>query len=109
MAEGMTPRYRPIDYRAVRESVPISRILAHWSFEPTVCWGDRLRGRCLLADCRGPNRSLSIDMERSLWYCFTCRRGGDQLELWRLVRRLSLYVAALQLCALVGRPVPYLR
>ena len=109
MAGGMTRRYRPIDYRAVRKSVPISRILAHWAFEPTVWRGDRLRGRCLLADCRGSNRSLSIDMERSLWYCFVCRRGGDQLELWRLVRRASLYVAALELCALVGRPVPYLR
>ncbi len=109
MVGGMTRRYRPIDYRAVRESVSISRILAHWWFEPTVWRGDRLRSRCLLADCRGSNRSLSIDRERSLWYCFVCRRGGDQLEFWRLVRGVSLYVAALQLCALVGRPVPYLR
>ena len=109
MVGGMPRRYRPIDYRAVRESVSISRILAYWGFEPTVWRGDRLRGRCLLADCCGSNRSLSIDIERSLWYCFVCRRGGDQLELWRLVRGVSLYVAALELCGLVGRPVPYLR
>ena len=109
MAGGMPRRYRLIDYRAVRESVPMSRILEHWAFQPKVWRGDRLRGRCLLGDCGGSNRSLSIDIERSLWYCFACRRGGDQLELWRLVRGVSLYVAALELCALVGQPVPYLR
>ena len=99
--------YRPIDYAAVRQLVPISRILEWLQYEPTLrreCW---TRGACLLVDCGSSDLSLRIDLDRSLWNCFACHRGGDQLELWRLIRGRSLYPSTLELCRLAGHPVPY--
>ncbi len=99
--------YRLIDYAAVRELVPISRVLEWLEYEPRIRRDYRLRGACMLVDCGGSDLSCSIDIERSLWYCFSCRQGGNQLDLWRLVRERSLYSTAVELCGLAGHPVPY--
>ena len=99
--------YRPIDYAAVRELVPISRLLDWLQYEPRIRRGHQLRGACLLPHCGAGDRTLSIDTQRSLWYCFACRQGGDQLDLWRLVHQRPLYASAVELCRLAGHPVPY--
>ncbi len=100
--------YRLIDDAAVRRLVPMSRVLEWLDYEPRIRQGDRLRGACMLAGCGGSELSFSIDLERNLWYCFRCQRGGNQLDLWRLVRDRLLYTAATELCGLAGHPVPHL-
>ncbi len=99
--------YRPIDYKAVRGLVPISRIVEWLEYEPRIRRGDRLRGACMLAECGGSDLAFRIDLERSLWYCFSCRKGGDQIVLWRLIRGCGNYAAAIEMCTLAGHPVPY--
>src|SRR4051794_26392936 len=37
--------------------------------------GKRATGLCPFHEDRNP--SLSIDLERGLWYCFVCAEGGD--------------------------------
>ncbi len=44
------------------------------------------RARCLVHDGDNP-QSFSIDPERQLWHCFSCRDGGDLLDLCEMVEK----------------------
>jgi hypothetical protein len=54
--------------------------------------GDRATGLCPFHKDKHP--SLSIDLERGLWHCFTCDMGGDVIRFIETRDRLSFKEAA---------------
>ncbi len=52
---------------------------------------------CPLHDDTQP--SLTLDLDRSLWYCFGCSEGGDGIELVQRVRNCSFAEAVRELAA----------
>jgi len=107
----MENNYAAIDYAAVRELIPLGRVLELLNFEPTRVRGVQLRGGCLLSNCESSD--FSANVERNIWYCFGCRRGGNQLDLWRGVQGGSLYDSTEHLCQVahvavprIGPPIP---
>jgi hypothetical protein len=102
----MPSGYAPIDYAAVRASIPLSFVLELLEFEPRSVRGIQHRGGCLLPDCEGVDFSANLD--RNIWHCFSCRRGGNQLDLWARLHTGAFYVSTEHLCELAGIPVPRL-
>ena len=105
--------YRAIDYRAVRRAIPLSRVLELLEFHPTQSRGSHRRSHGVLCRSAKPESSsnktqtcFAADLSRDVWYCFGCRRGGDQLTLWSLARHLPLYAATKLLCQTTGLPIP---
>lgn len=92
-----------IDYRQARAEVRLGDVLRLLGQEP------RRRGRCPVHESRSlRSRSFAADLERNLWYCFRCRRGGNALDLWVAVTRQPLHQAVLALYERLGRSVPWL-
>jgi DNA primase len=52
---------------------------------------------CPLHDDTRP--SLTLDVDRGLWFCFACAEGGDAIELWQRVRGCSFAEAVRELAA----------
>lgn len=110
-----TPADRAINYRAVRRAIPLSRVLQLLEFHPTRNRGSTLRGRCVLCGNTKPESSprqtqacFAADLSRDIWYCFGCRRGGDQLTLWSLANHKPLYAATKLLCQTTDLPIPWI-
>ena len=108
--------YRAIDYRAVRRAIPLSRVLELLDFRPTGTRKQNLRGHCVLCSRAKPESRASqtqtcfaADLSRDIWYCFGCRRGGDQLTLWSLATHKPLYAATKLLCQTTGLPIPWIK
>ena len=106
--------YRAIDYRAVRRAIPLSRVLELLEFHPTRSRGSNRRGHCVLCSRAKPESSkrqtdtcFAADLSRDIWYCFGCRRGGDQLTLWSLATHKPLYAATKLLCQSTGLTIPW--
>ncbi len=97
---------RQLDYVAIREQIPIRRVLDLLHWEPTGRRGPQWRGPCPL-QCPSlfgsqPGRCFSVHVSRDLFRCFHCHRSGNQLDLWATVTDQSLYPATLDLCRLLG-------
>jgi DNA primase len=99
-----------IDFRAVRERTAMTQVLALIGFEPQTTSGAVLRGRCPIHRSSTPrNRSFSVQLERKLYHCFRCGSAGNHLDLYAAVTQQDLYHAALDLCAKLLVPVPWLK
>ena len=104
----------PLDYAALRQQIPIRRVLELLSWEPAARRGARWRGPCPFCrsqgrSSRGPQQdhSFSVEAQRNLFHCFRCHRGGNQLDLWAAATGLPLYAATLDLCRRLGMtPIP---
>lgn len=89
-----------LDYPAIRRQISIRQVLELLDHQPTTQSGHRWRGRCPLAAHSGHAtlRHFAVDVEHHLFYCFACRRGGNQLDLWVAATNLPLHAATLDLC-----------
>ncbi len=59
--------------------------------------GHEGRVRCPLHDDERP--SLTISLDRNVWYCFPCGMGGDGIELYRLATGLPFGEVVRELAA----------
>ena len=94
-----------LDYRAIRRQIDIRQVLDLLHYRVITRCGHQLRGRCPLASHAGRtqrDRCFTVHLERNLFYCFLCRRGGNQLDLWAAVSGLPLHPATLDLCRRLG-------
>jgi DNA primase len=86
-----TPRYRGVTY--------VTQINAANEAVPVIDLADRLAGpgkmrrvgntwvtNCLLPSHEDRSPSFVVYPETNSWFCFACLRGGDAVELYRLVR-----------------------
>ncbi len=98
-----------IDYRTLRSSIRLAEVLELIDYEPRTRQGQQLRGRCPLHGSRSPtSRSFAAHLGKNVYHCFVCQAGGNALDLWVALTRQSLHAAALDLCARLGRAVPWL-
>jgi DNA primase len=56
----------------------------------------------------GTSRFFSANLKASNFHCFKCGRGGNALDLWAQVNRLTIYDAAIDLCRQLNIPLPTL-
>jgi len=85
-------------------------VLEMIEFEPLAVRGDQLRGPCPLPECpHHDRREFSVHRTKSVFYCFTCKKGGNQLDLWAAVQKLPIYDAAKDLCERTNNGVPWLK
>ena len=94
-----------INFDRLRADITMQQVLQLLGFESTRGRGDQWYGRCPLRDCppcRRPCFSVNVAIGRHY-----CHRHGHQLELWAAASGLSLHPAALDLCAALGREVPW--
>lgn len=97
---------RKLDYAAIREQIPIARVLDILDWVPLNSRGHQWRGHCPLL-CSSLHDSdqhpcFSVHVSRHLFQCFHCRRSGNQLDLWATVTGIPLYRATLDLCSRLG-------
>jgi hypothetical protein len=99
-----------IDFRQVRQQVPLAAVLELLGFVPVARTGEQVRGPCPLHRARSPrSRSFAAHLGRGVWYGFRCSVGGNVRDLWVRATGQGVYTAALDLCQRLGRPVPRLR
>ncbi len=98
-----------IDYRQLRRQISMTQVLALIGFRATWRRGCELRGLCPIPGCPSTSgRDFSVHLDRQVYRCFACQSGGNALDLWAAVRRLSLYRAAIALCHAVNLVPPWL-
>ena len=98
-----------IDFRAARARLSLAAVLDLLGFVPRTRCGDQVRGPCPVHRSRSPaSRSFAAHLGRNLWHCFRCGAGGNALDLWAARTRQPLHAAVLDLCARLGRDVPWL-
>ena len=97
-----------IDYRQLRQRIPIARVLDLIGFKPGWRHGSQLRGPCPIPGCRSSHRSFSVHLTGQVYHCFACHSHGNALDLWAAVRGLSLYQAAVDLCRVTNLDPPWL-
>ena len=92
-----------LDYAAIRQRVPMRRVLALLGYEPLRRRGPQWRGPCPLPGCSAsatspPARCFSVNVESHVFRCFRCGRSGNPLDLWMHATGLALHPATLDLC-----------
>jgi len=108
------PRYRGVSYTrpidAAKEAVQVIDLADR------LCGPGGLRrvgkewvGRCVLPDHEDRSPSFTVNPEKDVWFCHGCLRGGDVVELARLVwgyGQRDTHVAAAMLLMEFGHEVP---
>ena len=87
----------------------MSQVLDELGFEPTSRSGDQWRGPCPVHGSSSPrSRSFSVNVNTARYYCHKCHSRGNQLELWAAAQSMTVYEAALDLCRILGKDVPWI-
>lgn len=98
-----------VNFQLVRELVSMSDVIDLIGFAPTTQSGPVLRGPCPIHHSRSTrSRSFAVDTERKVYCCFTCGSAGNHLDLFAAVTQKGVFEAALELCAKLRRPVPWI-
>ena len=98
-----------IDFDRLRAEVTMQQVLQLLGFEALRCRGEQWYGRCPLPECRPSRRpSFSVNVAIGRYSCHRCHRHGHQLEFWGAATGLRLHPAAIDLCASLGRDVPWI-
>lgn len=97
-----------VDFNVLRTEVTMEDVLSQLRFQPTSRSGNQLHGPCPVHGSTSPgSRTFSVNLANGRYYCHKCHRRGNQLELWAAVHKLSLYAAAVDLCRVFAREVPW--
>jgi DNA primase len=97
-----------VDFNVLRNEVSMEDVLKRLRFQPTSRSGNQLHGPCPVHGSTSPgSRTFSVNLTDGRYYCHKCHSRGNQLELWAAVHKLSLYDAALDLCRVLAREVPW--
>ena len=98
-----------VDFTQVRSKITMEDVLRQLDFESVARTGDQARGACPVhGSTSTQSRSFSVNLREGRYYCHKCQSKGNQLELWAAVHKLSIYEAAVDLCQVLGREVPWL-
>ena len=88
-----------IDYSYVRSQVSIRQVLELLDFHAAKSYGDQWRGPCPIHKSHSPtSTSLSVNLRKNAYRCFSCDSKGNQLDLWAAALRQPLNPATDQLC-----------
>ena len=87
-----------LDYRALRALIPLRVVLEQLHYVPLQIRRDQGRGPCPLHRSHDTSDCFSVQIHNHIFYCHSCHRGGNQLDLWAAAIQLPLYAATLNLC-----------
>jgi DNA primase len=76
-----------VDYKAVKESTTIDRVAEMFGLRPK-------KNRMMCPIAQNDPRELVINVEKNVWFCFSCKKGGSILELAAHVRQSTVKEAA---------------
>ena len=104
-----TASRQPIDYRVLRDLVPLQQVLER------IC-GVHIqtvqhRGPCPIHEPNATSgRKFSTNLKRQVFRCFdpSCGAQGNVLDLWKAYKNLDFYEAAEDLAKTFGVTLPYL-
>jgi DNA primase len=98
-----------IDFQALRRQIGMAAVLKLLGFAPARRQGSQVRGPCPVHQSpRAQNASFSANLARNAYRCFHCGSSGNQLDLWAAATRQPLHQAAIELCAKLDHPIPWL-
>jgi len=95
-----------IDFEAVKAAISLSQVLSMLGRLPRLYRKTQFKGFCPLG-CDG-HLSCSFNIAKNVWHCHRCKKGGNQLDLYMFVRRMSIHQAALDICNRAGIEPPLL-
>ena len=107
-------RLRPIDFRALKQSVSIVELLESigWTAVRTRRGGSELRGPCPIHKSSSVTSLIfSVIPSRNIFKCFKCDAAGDIIALAAYlfsIPRDQRVKAAVQLCKHLGKQIPRL-
>ena len=98
-----------VDFDRLRAEIAMEEVLQLLGFEPSHRSGNQWYGCCPLHEStsRRP-RAFSVNVAIGRYYCHACGSRGHQLQLWAAATKMSLYPAAIDLCRVLGREVPWI-
>ena len=82
-----------LDFKAIKESVPIQQVLEMLDIKHLTPHGEGLRGQCPLCQVTNP-RGFVVTPVKNAWYCFSEKKGGDIIELVARHARITQKEAA---------------
>ena len=90
-------RSRWVNYREVKEAVPIERVLERYGLLSSLNRrGDNLEGPCPLHGGHSP-RQFKASVSKNAYHCFSCGAGGNVLDFVAAKEGVSIRDAALHL------------
>ena len=99
-----------VDFNLLRAEITMEQVLDQLGFHPTSRSGSPLHGPCAVHGSTSErSRTFSVNLDTGGYYCHKCDRHGNQLELWTAVQELPMYQAAMDLCRVLGRDVPWIK
>ena len=99
-----------VDFDQLRSLITMEEVLELLAFEPLSRTGDQWYGPCPLHDATSTrSRSFSVNVAIGRYHCHRCGSRGHQIELWAAATALPLHPAAIDLCRVLGREVPWIR
>jgi DNA primase len=94
-----------LNFRQIKEAVPLSAVLEHYEWKCLSRRGDRVQGRCPIHRGQGED-AFHADLRNNGFHCFSCHAQGNVLDLVAQMERCSIHQAALHLQAWFGGERP---
>ncbi len=99
-----------VDFNILRSEITMQQVLDEIGFRATHRDGGQLRGPCPVHGSTSKHsRAFSVNLREGRYYCHKCKSQGNQLELYAAVENITLYQAAVTLCRVLGRNVPWIK
>jgi hypothetical protein len=96
-----------IDYRRLFAMITLGDVLHLIGYQRGEIIGVGTRGPCPLV-CSPDARSCTLSWVDDFWKCHRCGRSGKPFKLYMMYRGLGAYSAAVELCRMLGKPVPWM-
>jgi len=97
-----------ICFHQVRALISLAEVLEVLEFVPVSSWGHQVRGPCPIHKSASKrSRSFSANLQLNAFQCFKCGAIGNQLDLYAAVAGLSVFQAAVALCELLHKDIPW--
>ena len=100
-----------VDFEILRNEISMQAVLGLLRWQPTSRRGVQRYGPCPINESSSSvrRRTFSVNLDTGRYYCHQCHSQGNAMELWAAVRRMTIYQAAIDLCQVLGRDVPWIR
>jgi DNA primase len=85
-----------VDFAAIKRSVPLAPVFAHYQVRLRRSGRDQYRGPCPIHRGDGAE-AFHANLRRNLFHCFSCGAGGSVLDFVAAMERCSLREAAVRL------------
>lgn len=97
---------RPVDFQEVQKLVSLDMVLGWINWRPLFRDRGGRRGPCPIHKGDDPT-SRSFTAKGNEWFCWKCRVGGGQIQLYATLYGMKPLAAAVEMCQRAGLDVPY--